>query len=117
MRDNADQLKQSLAALRESEERRRLFMDSAPEAFLLYDSELNRIDVNATTIEALGWKKKENVTGRNLVDLFPDAATSGRLEKYRKVLETGEPVEMDVCALGHKRDTAIGKHLLEIACF
>ncbi|MCH8181642.1 MAG: PAS domain-containing protein [Proteobacteria bacterium] len=95
MRGCANQLEQSLAALRESEERRRLFMDSATEHFVLYDADLNVIDINAITLESRGWKKGD-IIGRNMVDVFPNAAATGRLERYHEVLKTGEPFEMEI---------------------
>ena len=95
MRGDAHKFEQSLVALRESEERSRLFMDSATEHFTLYDGDLNLIDANAHTLEMLAWNK-EDVFGRNLAELFPGAASSGRLQKYRNVLETGESLDMEI---------------------
>ena len=92
-RDITDR-KRAEAALRESEERRGLFMDSATEHFVLYDADLNVIDINAITLESLGWKK-EDIIGRNMVDVFPASVTTGRLEKYHEVLKTGQPFEME----------------------
>lgn len=109
MRDNADRLEQLVTALRESEERRRLFMDSATEHFVQYDANLTLIDVNRHALDTLGWRK-EDVIGRNLVELFPEAESSGRLKKYLKVLETGEPLEMEAAA--YLREGAQGNTVL-----
>ncbi len=65
------------AALRISEERRSLFMDSATDLFVLYDADLNFIDLNKVACERFGMARDE-VIGRNLAEVFPESVESGR---------------------------------------
>ncbi len=76
--------------LRGSEDRLRGFMDSATEAFRIFDSELNFLDVNDAALVHLGLKKDE-VIGRNLKDVNPYVEESGRYDQYLEVIRTGEP--------------------------
>jgi len=45
--------------LRESQERLSSFMDSATDGFILFDSELNYIDINKSALEITGLDRKE----------------------------------------------------------
>ena len=82
-------------SLRKSEELRRQFMDSATESFVLYDSDLNFLDINKAALKSLGMRQ-EDVIGKNLADVLPASKESGRYEKYLSVLATGEPLHMEV---------------------
>lgn len=82
-------------SLRKSEEMRRQFMDSATESFVLYDSNLNFLDINAVGLSGLNMNR-EDVIGKNLAVVVPATKESGRYEKYQSVLATGEPLLMEV---------------------
>ncbi|MCD6384286.1 PAS domain S-box protein, partial [Candidatus Sumerlaeota bacterium] len=82
---------QAEKALRQSEERLRLFMDSATDSFLLLDSELNIMEANAVTATMIGIPRKELI-GKNLLVLFPSLRGTERVRKYREVIETGKPL-------------------------
>jgi PAS domain S-box-containing protein len=77
-------------ALRVSEERLTSFMDSASDGFYILDSNLNFVELNKKALEIIG-KEKEDVIGRNLLDVVPDAKQSGRYEKHLNVIRTGKP--------------------------
>ncbi|MHC4623329.1 MAG: PAS domain S-box protein [Planctomycetota bacterium] len=95
IRDVTDR-KRAEKALRDSEERLTAFMDSAPEAFALFDSHLNLVDVNAVGLAMFpAAAKKRDVVGRNLVDLYPHEKETGRYDMYRQVIETGKPLFVD----------------------
>jgi len=77
-------------ALRESQERLSSFMDSATDGFILFDSELNYIDINKSTLEITGLDRKEFI-GKNVLDVVPNLKETGRYDKYKEVIKTGAP--------------------------
>ena len=77
-------------ALRESEERRTLFMNSASDSFYLLDANLNFIDVNSQALQFLE-KKVEEVIGKNMAEIVPDSTSSGRYHHLLEVIRTGRP--------------------------
>ena len=77
-----------------SEERLRSFMASAPDAFCLYDSELNLLDVNEALLKY--WPEgttKEDLIGKNMSVLSPYTIENGRYDKYHEVIKTGTPFQ------------------------
>jgi PAS domain S-box-containing protein len=76
--------------LRESEERLTAFMESATDGFILFDSELNHIEMNRAALEITGLERK-NVIGKNIIDTVPNIQESGRYDEYKKVMKTGVP--------------------------
>ncbi|MDM8527013.1 PAS domain S-box protein [Anaerolineales bacterium HSG24] len=80
-------------ALRESEEKLASFMNSAPESFGIYDSELNLVEINKA---GLAWwpvgTKKEDLIGKNFLELAPNLKETGRYERYMDVIRTGKPL-------------------------
>lgn len=78
-------------ALRISRERLYNFMNSANESFVLFDSRLNYVDTNKTNLERLGLNREELI-GRNIIDIRPGIKESGRYDKYLEVIKTGEPL-------------------------
>ena len=108
-----DQLEQSLAALRKSEELRRLFMDSSSATFALFDSELNFLDINVAGLDRFRLTR-EDVIGRNLADISAEVVTSGRFDRYLEVIRTGKPLRLESVAY-EARD---GRHsVLEMRAF
>ncbi|MGH8728665.1 MAG: CHASE domain-containing sensor histidine kinase [Burkholderiales bacterium] len=78
------------AALRKSEERSRLIVDTAHDAFLAFDSEGRLIDWNQQAEASFGWTREE-VLGRALVDtLVPERDREKHREGMRRFLKTGE---------------------------
>ncbi|MHC4424488.1 MAG: PAS domain S-box protein [Planctomycetota bacterium] len=89
-RNEADQ------ALQESEERLRLFMDSATEGFTLWDSEFNLVRANRAVLDMFPpGTKEENLIGKNALEIVPNLRQSGRYEKYVEVMKTGKPLFFD----------------------
>jgi len=77
---------------KDSEERLKIFMESAPNTFMLYDSDLNLIDINKIGIKRFpAGTKKEDIIGKNIVDLSPDVKNKGRYDEYMEVIKTGKP--------------------------
>jgi PAS domain S-box-containing protein len=81
-------------AFKESSERLQKFMDSATEGFILFDAQLNVIDVNDYLLKKFNVKKKD-IIGVNMLDFSIGAWETGRYDLYRKVMETGEPCVLD----------------------
>ncbi|MFC1613101.1 MEDS domain-containing protein [Patescibacteria group bacterium] len=86
--------KKAEEALRESGERLSAFMESSPDTFTLFDSELNLVEVNKAGLEAFG-KTKEEIIGRNILDVNPTLKENGRYDKFLEVLRTGKPLLID----------------------
>lgn len=86
-------IKEAEKALRDSEELRRSFMSSATDGFILYDSNLNIMDINKASLDIFEFD--ENVIGKNIKEVFPDVVPSGRYEKYLKVIDTGQHFSVD----------------------
>ena len=76
--------------LKESIQRLRSFMDSSTDGFILFDSQLNYIDINKISLQILGMNK-EDVIGKSLLDIAPHLKETGRYDKYMDVIKTGEP--------------------------
>jgi len=76
-------------ALRESEALFRGFMESATEGFVLFDSDLNFVDINEIGVKRMGMTKEE-VVGKHILEIMKNLTNSERYEKYIEVLETGK---------------------------
>ncbi|MCJ2557354.1 MAG: PAS domain S-box protein [Candidatus Thermoplasmatota archaeon] len=82
--------------IQRSEARLRLFMDTATDYFYLYDSNLNLQDVNNSGMIVFpNTTNKEDVLGKNILEIIPGIDETERPEKYKEVLETGNPVFFD----------------------
>ena len=83
-------------ALRESDEKLRLFLDSATDSFTIWDSELNLIDLNEASLKypllrPTHEAKKEDFIGKNMTELEPGVRQRGKYDQYLKVIRTGKP--------------------------
>lgn len=74
------------------EERYQGFMQSATDSFSIFDDQLNLVDVNQKWIQETK-RKREDVIGMNMLDVFPYLQGTQRYEAYMQVLDTGVPVE------------------------
>jgi len=89
---NISDLKIAEENLKESDERLKIFMESAPNTFMLYDSDLSLININEIGIKRFpAGTKKEDIIGKNIVELSPDIKKKGRYDEYMEVLKTGKP--------------------------
>ena len=81
-RDITDR-KRAEGALRESEERLSSFMESATDGFVLYDSELNLVEINKAALEVFPpGIKREDVIRKNMLDISPGLKETGRYDQY-----------------------------------
>jgi len=85
--------KQAEETLQDSEKRLSSFMDSATDGFILFDSELNYIEMNTAALDMANLDRKD-VIGKNILDVVPNIKETGRYDKYKEVIETGEPFFM-----------------------
>jgi len=76
--------------IRNGEERLSKFMDSDPDAFFLFDPELDLVDLNKAASRLFGMNKEE-VVGKNILELSPGIKKTGRYDKYLEVIKTGKP--------------------------
>jgi PAS domain S-box-containing protein len=90
--------KQAEEAQRNSEERRRLFMESATDLFFLWDQELNLVEINQVALKHYPpGTKKEDLIGKSITEIIPNTKETGRYDKYIEVIKTGENIlENDV---------------------
>jgi len=85
--------------LTDSEDRLRRFMESATEAFAIFDSDMNFLDVNTAALRSSG-TKKEDIMGRNLKEVIPYVVETGRYEQYLDVIRTGKPLYISEASSG-----------------
>ena len=109
---NITKRKQAEEAMLDSQERLSSFMNSATEAFTLFDSNLNLTYINRIALKKMGLQK-EDLIGKNLLDITPDLRESGRYDRYLEVIKTGEPFNLDEC-FGH---TTFGDIYFSIRAF
>ncbi len=87
-------VKTTTTKLDKTSEQLRRFMDSAPDSFLLLDSELNLLDINQAGLN--GWNKNiEDVIEKNITDLEPGIRDTGLYDIYKNVMASGKPYHVD----------------------
>lgn len=67
------------------------FFNNAEIHFMLFDKDLNVLDVNEVLLNDYHLKKEE-IVGKNILEISPDAKEKGLYDKYHKVIETGESI-------------------------
>jgi PAS domain S-box-containing protein len=82
-------------AVGEARERLVRFMDAASDAFYLLDADLRFVEVNRRGLAVAGCGREE-IIGKHIGEVVPDVRGSGRYERHRRVIETGEPFEIDL---------------------
>ena len=75
-------------------ELRAAFFNNAQEGFIVFDKDLNFIDVNEVTVNTLRLEK-EQLVGKNLKEISPDIEESERYQIYQKVIKTGKSEVID----------------------
>ena len=101
------ELRESEERLRQSEDRLRGFMDSATDGFMLLDSELNFVEINNAAVK-MGGLNLDEFIGKNILEITPYLEEAGMIDKYRSVIESGEPFFNDDYTLHPKFG---GKHV------
>ncbi|KKL27601.1 hypothetical protein LCGC14_2383510, partial [marine sediment metagenome] len=95
--------------LKESERRLKKFMNSATDGFVLFDSKLNYIDINNVTLQTLGMTKEELI-GKNILDIAPNLKETGRYDLYLDVIKTGNPFSTED-VIYNRLDGSFSSHL------
>jgi PAS domain S-box-containing protein len=67
------------------------FMQSAIDVHILLDKDMRYLDINESWVKQSGMKK-EDIIGKNVLEVFPQMKATERYEAYLKVIETGESV-------------------------
>jgi PAS domain S-box-containing protein len=102
------------AALVASEERFRTFMENSTDASSLYDANLNLIEMNKAGLAMFPkGTKKEDIIGKNLVEIDPGLKDSERYNNYLNVIKTGVPLKID----NHLTHPFWGKKYLSVRLF
>jgi len=100
--------------LRESEERLSVFMNSAPDAFALFDKDLNLIEINNVGLNLLPPRlPKEAILGKNIAEFWPGIKLNERYDEYYEVIKSGKSYSFDT-VIPHP---AYGKLQLSIKIF
>jgi two-component system, NtrC family, sensor kinase len=86
------QLKQSEAALRESDERYQALLDRSNDLVYIHDFKGNFIEVNVAALTLLGYKKEE-IIGRNFTSILNQDQFSSFFEVLREIKKTGTQKE------------------------
>ncbi|MGA1824479.1 MAG: ATP-binding protein [bacterium] len=90
----AQKRKRAEEKVRQSEQRLQDFINSSADSFFLFDEHLNFVDVNKAGANWIN-RPKEDIVGRNILDISPMLGQIGRYEKYQDVLKTGNPFYID----------------------
>jgi PAS domain S-box-containing protein len=70
------------------------FIESASEAFIILDENLNFLSINQAGSRLL-CSSPRKLIGKNILDIVPDVRESGRYDKYMNVIRTGKPFYSD----------------------
>jgi PAS domain S-box-containing protein len=98
--------------VRQLDEKRLAFMDSATEVFAVFDADLNYIDVNQAFLDLWDYKR-EDMIGTNLLQRNPRVRKSGRADRYFEVIRTGVPIEVEYI----RRNTRYGDQHVVLRAF
>lgn len=104
--------KQTLEALRQSEERFRLAVDNIPDSFFIYDAQRRLQFVNATALERLQ-KSSEEVLGHTDEEILPPTVYESYIETLIQAKETGtlQTTETTINLPGDRTLTAFMKYV------
>ena len=83
--------KRTMDELCKSQLRLNSFMDSATDGFILFDSELNYVEINQAAVGITNLNRNE-ILGKNILDVIPNLKETGRYDQYREVMRTGVPL-------------------------
>ncbi len=92
LQEEIEERKQIEENLQESERKFTGFIESATEGCVLFDSELNMVEINKVGLKVFpeGTIKKK-IIGLNILEISPGLKETGRYDKYRDVIKTGHP--------------------------
>jgi len=78
--------------IRISEERGKGFINSATDSFVLFDEELNILQVNDIHLKMFHPEEdRKNIIGKNIKEIVPNIVQTGRFDEFIKVMKTNIP--------------------------
>jgi len=78
--------------LQKSEERINGFINSATDSFVLFDEELNILQVNDIHLKMFHPKEdRKDIIGKNIKEIVPNIVQTGRLDEFIQVMKTNIP--------------------------
>ncbi|MHA1968424.1 MAG: PAS domain-containing protein, partial [Candidatus Hodarchaeales archaeon] len=90
------------------------FIESAPDAFVQFDSKLRLMDINLAGLNRFpDGAIKEDLIGKHMLELFPGIEETDRYSKYLSVIESGEPVFIEEIIANPK----FGERYLSVRAF
>lgn len=91
---NIDERKKAAAALESAYQEKNMILESIGDAFFAMKEDFTVTYWNKTAERFLG-VKREDLIGKNLWDVFPDAVDLPSYTNYNKVLKTREPISFE----------------------
>jgi PAS domain S-box-containing protein len=80
----------------DARERLESFMNNATEAFFIYGKDLRLVDLNPAALALYSAEtRREDLLGRDIVEVAPGIEKTPMYEEYKRVLSTGEPYIAD----------------------
>jgi PAS domain S-box-containing protein len=76
--------------MKQNNEIHNIFMNSATDGFILFNSNMDVIDINKAAMAIFG--VDNSVVGGNVTAISPDLKESGRYDQYMEVIKTGKPL-------------------------
>jgi PAS domain S-box-containing protein len=100
--------------LRESREQLQDFMESATDAFTIWDADLNLVSINRAGLAYIPPAvTKEDLLGKNIADFMSGHDEWGMIERYREVIRTGVPFS----GTSKKPQPQFGHRWVDVKCF
>lgn len=101
--------------VRDSEERLKAFMESATDFFSIWDSNLNLLHTTVRQVKTFfpTGTEKEDLMGKNIIELAPNVKETGQYYNYLRVIETGKPFSIEETV----PDPMFGDHHLSLKAF
>jgi two-component system CheB/CheR fusion protein len=93
------ELIEELAALRESEEACRLFLDAMGDALMVLDTSKKVIEVNQAALDLWGYGSKGEMLNRPFVDYFPEQFLKQHYTRMEVAVRTGEVIPFETVVL------------------
>ncbi|MDP2900388.1 MAG: PAS domain S-box protein [Candidatus Bathyarchaeota archaeon] len=100
--------------IRETKERLESFMDSAPDAIMIYDPGLRLLDLNNAALRFYpNGTSRKDLIGKRMADLTPGIEATARFKGFQSTLETGEEYHEE----GHRIVSNLGEGLASTWAF
>jgi two-component system sporulation sensor kinase A len=94
------------------------FLKAAPDAFVLFDSDMNFVQLNDAALEHYTHGEKKDILGRHITDIVPGIENTVRYGKYLDVIKTGISCSIeDVTSEDVTSDPASGNKHIDVKAF